>query len=359
MIFKIGNVCNRMVFFMVDEAMNSHIAIIGASGSGKTTMGISLMIQAAMQGMTVIALDIHGIFSDEQINEELKSDFERLVVSHDVYGDGAKLPLFTKGKFTDGTEEQDDDVIGRITDAIASSYRFGSVQWRTLREAVRIVYENGLYDKFGIAAIGFVLKNKMATDKSIEVAEKISQFTSRNVFRQGDSFLEEGKINIIRLSKLPFNEQKSTAEVIMSYLWGMANRGEFKDKGIYLFADECHNYDMSERGILASLMREGRRFGVNLILATQSLSSKKFLTKLMMQAGLVMMFRPAANEVEQAAKLVDAENKSMLKGRLRRLKVGQYYSGGSVFYGKNRTDSPLEITVDLQKMKGERHGEAK
>lgn len=346
--YEIGRFGNKPAFFVTGKAHNGHIVLTGASGSGKTTQGINLMIQAAKQGAAVIALDIHNIFSEDQVIGELKENFERLSVSKDVYSEGLCIPLFTKGTFRDGTEENEEEVIGNVANIIATAYRLGNVQKSVLRQAMDFVYEENLYQKYGITIVDMVLK-RMGTDKSEEVADRISEITNRNVFRDGEKFLEEGKINIIRLSKFSLDMQSLISEVVMNYLWRLANQGQFAEKGVCLFVDECHNYNMGKTGILSRMMMEGRKLGINLILATQLINSQNFLSKLMMQAGLVMFFKPAKNEVKEAARLIDKESQKSLCMDLRRLKVGEFMSGGTVVLGKNTVENPLIIAVDLKK----------
>ena len=136
--------------------------------------------------------------------------------------------------------------------------------------AISHVVEEGAYGKEGFRAIDQALV-RINTSVAEAVREKIYSLTIHNVFHSGDFFIQEGKINIIRLSKFDLGTQETVAEMILSYIWRLAVVNYFRRKEIFLFVDEFQNLPSGKRSSLAQILSEGRKFGVNLILATQQL----------------------------------------------------------------------------------------
>ncbi len=55
------------VYFDMQEAPNKHMLLIGSSGSGKSVQAQNIILNLARQGETVVVLDIHSVFSKEQV----------------------------------------------------------------------------------------------------------------------------------------------------------------------------------------------------------------------------------------------------------------------------------------------------
>jgi DNA phosphorothioation-dependent restriction protein DptH len=96
--------------------------------------------------------------------------------------------------------------------------------------------------------------------------------------------------------------------------------------------DEAQNLDLTENAPVAKYMTEGRKFGLSLILATQTMKNLQGekLSRLF-QAGHKLFFRPADTELQQHARLmVDAEggNASEWVKQLAGLAKGECFSVG-------------------------------
>jgi DNA helicase HerA-like ATPase len=61
---------NKQVFGIKDEDRLSHLYVVGATGSGKTSLLKSMAIEDAKRGLGVLVLDPHG---------DLASDLHRLI----------------------------------------------------------------------------------------------------------------------------------------------------------------------------------------------------------------------------------------------------------------------------------------
>lgn len=158
---------------------------------------------------------------------------------------------------------------------------------------------------------------------------------------------EEGKINIFRLSRFNLKAQETVAEMILSYLWRLANAEQFKDKQIYIFVDECQNLPSGKNNALAQILSEGRKMGVNLILATQMVlqGNASAVQQRIMQCGLMLYFKPAANRVATTAKMIDARAEAEWSRLLRTLSIGEFVADGSFIVDGKVKNEALKISA--------------
>jgi DNA phosphorothioation-dependent restriction protein DptH len=108
--------------------------------------------------------------------------------------------------------------------------------------------------------------------------------------------------------------------------------------------DEIQNLDHKLDSPLGQLLTEGRKFGVSLILATQTMSNlSKDQRDRLFQASHKLFFRPADTEVRSFAQILsDATNQPQSEwvDRLASLKRGECYSLG---HSLNERVQKLEV----------------
>lgn len=327
-----------------NAAMNQHIALIGASGSGKTVEAQRLVCEAAMSGETVLVISQHSTFSDDQLLPYYRSIID--AYRSDIYAavDGITCPLFDSMEFLDGTIESPTDTASAISGILSTTFNFGVVQAQTLNCAVEKVFCEGTYQKEGIRALDTALK-ELGTKEAEKVRFYLKGFFSSNILREG-IFLEEGKINIVHLDHLAPDTQDMILEVLVAYIWRLANAESFKNDPVYVFLDEIQN--MSPKGVLPRMISEGRKFGVNLILATQMIlqGTTNAVQQRISQCGLMMYFKPAANRINMTAKMINPNSEAAWVRKLRALKTGEFIACGEFIYSDQKIDLPLVITAD-------------
>lgn len=342
----IGKYKGKPVTTNDDNLKNRHIAVIGESGSGKTVECQRLICSAVEQGHTIIAFDMHGTLARDQIFWKYKEIFETYMYEIHAHESGIPCNLFSPIKYRDGTFESPIDTIGALTDVVADAINAGCAQSAELRKAFQYIYESGNYDEIGFKAIDDALK--FAGNKVAEaLREKLYFLTSHNVFVPGEMMFEEGKINIFRLSRFNLKTQETVAEMILSYLWRLANAEQFKDKQIYIFVDECQNLPSGKNNALAQILSEGRKMGVNLILATQMVlqGNASAVQQRIMQCGLMLYFKPAANRVATTAKMIDARAETEWSRLLRTLNIGEFVADGSFIVDGKVKNEALKISA--------------
>jgi len=341
------------VYWDLKHSVNSHVALIGASGSGKSVQAQRIICEIVKAGGTVLVIDSHAAFTDDQIFEKYKECIDKYRNDINAYETGIPSHLFEPVRFADGTLEKKVDTVGAITDVISRSLKFGVKQRARLRIAVEYVMNHDLYKEDGFAAISVGLENH-ADKISEEVYERLLPLFKHNIFRDGDGLIVDNKINIVHLSKMDLTSQAVVSELLLSHIWRMANAEQFKERNLFLFIDECQNMDSSSDGPLAVMISEGRRMGVNLILATQMIlqGTTNSVQQRISQCGLILYFKPASNRVALTAKMINPINESKWLMTLKDMKVGEFVASGAISIMGRSVSYPITVSaVDKESKK--------
>lgn len=343
---NLGKVNNIPVFWDLKSSVNSHVALIGGSGGGKSVQAQRIICEIAKAGGTVLVFDSHSAFTDDQIFHKYKAVIDKYRNDIEVYDTGIPCNLFEPVKFMDGTIEKRVDTVGAITDVICRSLKFGIKQRVALRHAVEFAMDCNLYEESGFKAIGSGLKN-IGDKVSSEVYERMLPLFEHNVFRDGEGLIKDNQINIIHLSKMDLTSQAVVSEIILSHIWRLANADQFKQKNLFVFVDECQNMDSSSDGPLAVMISEGRRMGVNLILATQMilLGTTNAVQQRISQCGLILYFKPAASRVSLTARMINPSNETQWVAALKGIKVGEFIASGGLSLMGRTISYPLKVSA--------------
>lgn len=308
------------------------ILVTGGSGSGKTVKIQKILMQLAEAGKTVYMLDIHNTMCPDQIYGPYRSRFESLAIRHDGYKGDIPCGLLTPATYPDGTVEAACDVAGALAEIITTNYSFGSSQYTELSSALEDVIETGSYLRSGFQAIETALLSGGKVAQG--VARRLRSLFRHNVFCDGNLPLAPGKINIMDLSKYDPRTQTIISEILLYNLWHGISTGSQRE--IFVSIDEFQNIGMKKSGILSKMLAEGRKYGLNLILITQSLgihfsSSQQ---KLLCQARYKLFFRPSEADAKQVASLLSSsELPSSCVRILNNLKTGECLISGPVYIG--------------------------
>ena len=316
------------IYFDTTEALNKHIVLLGSSGSGKSVETQNIILNLVKHDKTIVILDIHSVFDEDHIFKPYRENLKKYINQIDEYSCGISCDLFAPVKFADGTFEKPTDTAGAIVEIIARTTRMGAKQRNILRKAVLAVMNKNSYGKYGFEAFDYELE-QIGTSDAEEVRDKIYTLTVHNIFHSGCSFIQESKINVLRLSKFDFQTQEIISEMVLLYLWRMAVTFSFKKNGLFIFVDEFHNLISGKNCALNQIAAEGRKFNLNLILATQQFPSKAQQTAIgFMQSGLTLLFRPCAEQVNAVAKFIDTDNVKEWAKILKSLGRGEFIAIG-------------------------------
>ena len=342
--YKVGNYRDVPVYRDFENAANDHVLVVGRSGCGKTVCCQNIIRQIAEGGGRVLIIDMHGSLSDDQIFEPYRESFNKYRHDIDAAVGGIPCRLFTPLVTPKGNLEDPLDTAGAVADIFTRAAKLSLRKSSVMRKACEAVMESGAYSSEGIAAIGEALIKQDSRD-STDLYELLHHIFRRNALIDGESLFSEG-INILHLSEFDLGTQAFLAEIILSYIWRMAVANQFKERNLYLFLDEAQNFNHDEKSPLAQAISEGRRMGVNLILATQMVlqGTTNSVQQRLTQCGLILYGQPAANRVNLTAKNISVSNADNYSLILQGLRVGEFIATGNYRIGVKPITYPIKIS---------------
>ena len=320
------------------DSPNKSIVISGISGTGKSVRICDLENQIVADGSTVIALDLDG--------SHPVSNGEGNVIS--ACEDGIALKFLNVEMLTKPANEKS-MYISEIADLLLSATKAGDRQKGTLRQAIKWALKNRKKFNSDFEAIEMGLE-EIGTEKALGVRDKIWPLLKCDIFRESKKEIQKGKINIISFEGIDSDLKVVLSEVFLKNLWREAQI--MKMNKITIVIDEFQHLLLSKKSMIVQLLTEGRKYGLDVILATQSLArfSKDTLVAIN-QAAVRLYFRPALNETKTLALQIDGLNVERTILMLKQLKIGESVAIGNLEFAGRHMDRPIVIKTNYKEKK--------
>jgi len=322
------------------ELANRHLIVFGRSGQGKTYCIQGLLMEMGKHQLNSMVIDYTNGFLPEQLEPEFKDKVQPrtdLVVHKPL----DLNPFNRQVKTVAGIQISDKahDVASRVSSVFNAVYPdTGSQQLPTL---IRVI-EEGLDLYGGDYSFDRMLKDLPEAGKHGEaLANKLSPMVRANLFSckhltegwEGIYQSEQPTTRLIQLATLSRDIWRLATEFILWDLYSYACNHGNKNNPLPVVLDEVQNLDHRLDSPLGKMLTEGRKYGLSLILATQTLSNlKKDEQDRLFQAAHKLFFAPAETEIDSYAKLLEqavpASNKKAWLQELAKLKKGECISVG-------------------------------
>ncbi|MCE7637059.1 DNA phosphorothioation-dependent restriction protein DptH [Vibrio fluvialis] len=287
------------------DLANRHLIIFGSSGQGKTYCIQGLLMSLADAQIRSLVIDYTNGFLPNHLETEF---IERVnpksnILCNEPFG----MSPFRAQKQDFGgifIEEKPHMVAGRVASVFNKVYStIGERQIAVLNEVI----ESGV-QRYGSA---YSLQN-MLDDLNEEetagpaLASKLAPLVKSNLFSSNSdkSWSEvfesqEHSSTIMQLASLNHDISMLCTEFLLWDLYSYACSYGSKEKPLPIVLDEVQNLDHRLESPLGKMLTEGRKFGVSLILATQTLSMlRKDEQDRLFQASHKLFFAPAKTETK-------------------------------------------------------------
>jgi DNA phosphorothioation-dependent restriction protein DptH len=324
------------------ELNNRHILIFGTSGMGKTYTIQCLLCELGKHKQNSIIVDYTNGFFKNQLEDEFTSSLQPK--EHFVRTDPLPINPFRQQVDSIGGQlipEGAANTAQRISGVFAEVYNLGDQQKSALYQAVK----NGVGSS--VMQLGDLIVNleALAEEKGAignsarSVISKIQPFIDQNPFgvenEEGWDQLftdQKNRCHILQLAGFVKDPARLITEFsLIDLYWYYRSRGTEKSPRV-LVLDEVQNLDHREDAPLAQLLREGRKFGFSLILATQIMSNlERDERDRLFNAAHKLFFRPADTEFRTYAEIAANSTGDTIDTwikRLASLKKGECYSLG-------------------------------
>lgn len=295
-----------------EKLSNRHLIIFGRSGQGKTYCIQGILMELAKDNHNSLIIDYTNGFLPNQ----LESEFDKFIqpTSHYLAQKPLGISPFRKQKQDYGgvvLEEQNHIVANRIASVFNQVYSsIGEQQFATLANTI----ENGLNQYGSDYDFPHLYQDLIDSEKRGEVlANKLSPMMKSNLFDsskdQGWENIfsnEQSRTTIIQLASLSRDIMQLATEFSLWDLYAYACSYGNKNKPLPIVLDEVQNLDHKLDSPLGKMLTEGRKYGISLILATQTLSVLKNEEQdRLFQAAHKLFFAPAETESMSYAKLLE------------------------------------------------------
>ncbi|MDX9770537.1 MAG: DUF87 domain-containing protein [Tenuifilaceae bacterium] len=293
---------------------NRHLLIFGKSGMGKTYAIQCLLNEMSRSKQHSLIIDYTDGFLPNQL-ETVTNDVLR-PVQHVIRQNPLPINPFIPQSSDHGgiaIKENANAVAKRIASIFEAVYGIGDQQFSVLHEV--IMDGIGQYGaRMSLDHMLSMIQERMQEKQQKSAAQtlfsKIRPFILDRPFGDGEAGLEWGDLlydkkiycHIFQLAGLDMYTRKLVTEFVLWDLYGYLQAKGEKSKPKVLVLDEVQNLDLREGSPLSKYLREGRKFGLSLIMATQIMSSmRKDERDKMFNAAQKLFFRPADTELKSFA----------------------------------------------------------
>ncbi len=267
---------------------NQHVLIVGKSGAGKTQSAAAFMAELWKVKVPCVIFDFQGEYMDAKLANAADETFLESTKAEVLdAADGIDVnPLEVPDDPQTGNKQNFMKVVYQVATSLAKIFGLGDIQRAILRDAIGQAF----------VVNGFVAGNKEAWSNSpptlsqvweiLKHLEKTEGGNVRNLnlriqplFETG-VFVETGdtksferilsRTSIIRLSNLATPElMVAVSRFVLQKIYAtMLSKGPSSRLCVFAVVDEAHKLSYDET--LTELIREARKYGVGILLASQS-----------------------------------------------------------------------------------------
>lgn len=324
---------------------NDSYVILGESGYGKSVAAQSIVLQKANQSYSVRSIDIHNSSAPEHLFPIFRKSFEHLSSQIDAYNTPIPTTLFEPLHYADGTMESPADLSYTLSNIITKYIKLSRTETAAFSDSLEYVISN-LDDNPDIFPAILKTLDEFDTKASRSASAHLAPLLRHNVFRNQPIKRHSG-IEIINLSKFPPLFQKVIADLLLFDEFRTASQGGQPPR--YIYIDEMQNLSIDKDCYLGKILTEGRKYSLNVILASQSIREFNASERTMLcQANHKLFFHPALLEVKYYAELLSSpQHRAEISDLLRNLDVGQCVFQGPIYIGEDTKPTRAPICVNV------------
>ena len=329
---RIGETDNGHPVFISKAAGNHHISVTGMSGFGKTVWLTYLETWLASKGATVIVLDYADTHSPERMSSPWKSDFERLSQIVDINRDGIPFSLWLSSAFNENRHEDSLAALDIVSNAAGLSPMQQACLFHVLEHTDCHPAADSADELDSLLTAAEEYAESCPANEMREIRRICSKiaFMAKSVKIVPKQILNPGKISILKVN---YGDRTGLAvcDMILDLLWqDIRSRAPGSTQDTFLILDEYQHLDLiHNHAPLPNILREGRRYGLSVILSTQTLSGLTAKENaLIQQAATKIHFRQTKKDAFAMTKGLPDKERQPLANTLTSLKVGQCCAEG-------------------------------
>ncbi|MGN0629948.1 MAG: ATP-binding protein [Ruminococcus sp.] len=328
----IQNVFGYKAGQLLQSTQNQHRCITGKSGSGKTVFLAQLMARLAMHGNRVVVFDGSNSFSKSELEGKLSKEF---IEEHITFYDASKsgLPVHLLYTYENDTPNEQRDMLTNIfCEAIHNSTQNQLLFLKKIIKRYINYYHCNYKEFYELLDCPDANKGESRTKESIlnkigMVLYELMESGSDGQAIDWLTFLSKCKdIVIINIEEAGKNNGNQLTDMLLASLF-YAQKHQSNRKQLSIFIDEIQNQNLSNNSIISHILREGRKYSIDLNYATQYISNINE-SRLLRQASLNICFRPECTSRNALADMLGLKKTDIWQ--LDNMNVGECFVQGSM-----------------------------
>ena len=313
------------------DVPNGHLLTLGSSGMGKTYFACRQMEEKIQQGKHIRVIDFSGSFTPSEL---LRNGFQYIneVVTVDLSAKGCCVELYLN------------DFVDDFAESILGAFGIQSYYQRTLLgEAITRLVVAGQAVSFPklmrqLESMMQEMENERSRENIWNLLNRFEPLRKVEVlFGPGDMCRYHGRnfaTTIMEINAFPALQRRFLALLMTEIFW-KETFSQHRTADIVLL-DEFQNLGINEHHVVATMIREGRKFGLSVWLFSQLIGCyKKGMVETLMQAANMVFFRPTEREVWDIAGWIAPMDKRPWVDALLKLEVGQAIIKGNYHVAEN------------------------
>jgi DNA phosphorothioation-dependent restriction protein DptH len=321
------------VNWTLSTAGSPHAVIVGIPGQGKSVSTQNIVRQLHQQNIATLSFDFHGDMSNSAHPEAVVVDIGE-----------SGLPFSPFEIRSTGSNPAKAAAL-EIADILTVVGSLGEIQRHHVYSALLASYEKlgwvGTQQGSRLPRMDeFVanLKNVEGQQKGKNAEARLMDITEFDLFRDE----EAEHFDVLRKSGTIFRVDSMGSEAVKlaagafllrkiyneMFRWGHAS-----SMRLVVVLDEAHL--LAKDVTIPKLMKEGRKFGISLLLVSQSLDD--FRSEVLENAGTKIAFRTNFPSSKKIAQLLGGSNVTSLASAIEKLQVGEAYVSASTYGQPKKT----------------------
>lgn len=344
----------RKLDIILSEKPNRHLLIWGNSGTGKTYFCCRKLEEEYLNNRKTLILDYSGSYTNFELK---KGCLDIPILAWNPY----EKPLYWNMNV-----HNNQDFSNHLTDMLTTVLGItGYWQKRILLEAVSFHINKlgnfnfaDFYKTLGILFAEMQMEEK-AKDEITNMERLLGRFYA---YRQIDKLyicsqkkdIKNMKyyIFLLQLSDFPISQRNFLTALFSEILWLETKRKTGQHCYDTLLFDEFQHLSLAPDNALSEFLREGRKYGVGLLLCTQFISTySREEQNTLCQAGNMLIFRPNECDLKFSAQILNHQQPKIWLPILHDLPVGGAVLKGH-YHLKNKINtltSPIVCTVPFKR----------
>lgn len=334
----VGKIVGGKDVYIGQDSPNRHIIITGISGAGKSVRIADIERHIIDSSGTIIALDVNG--THEKMDQK-KCNY----IS--AQKDGLNI-RFLDTSLVESGQESMPNLLQYAMETLCPRQLRGACQLAAVRNALKFAIEHKKDYTTEMQAITYGLEIQ-DSPAAAGAYNHLCDVLEGNIFRRSEKQFKDGMLNVVSLKGINPKTQKRIVEILLAVIWRQMRMSGEDRKQWTLVLDEFQNLAMEKDTVLSQMLTEARKYGLRLILATQTLTifTKKELAVLN-QAAIKLFFQPGSSDTKSVAEFIEPGKRDRWMMELLRLRVGQAITVGALEIAERPVHQPIITCSDYQ-----------